>query len=153
MKTYDSRQGDEMKFFVEMGKSIGEWINIIIFITAAIAAVLLVFSKNFAKDIEHYFETSDCKLKDSVYYTLDICYTLFITLISIFPLLGMLGTVQALLKLDMTQERTSLQNNFFSALTSTAWGIIFAIGFKIANSFVQPKIENMIAKAKAALKL
>lgn len=142
-----------MKFFVEMGKSIGEWINIIIFITAAIAAVLLFFSKKFAKDIEHYFETSEGKLKDSVYYTLDICYTLFITLISIFPLLGMLGTVQALLKLDMTQERTSLQNNFFSALTSTAWGIIFAIGFKIANSFVQPKIENMIAKAKAALKL
>lgn len=142
-----------MKFFVEMGKSIGEWINIIIFITAAIAAVLLFFSKKFAKDIEHYFETSEGKLKDSVYYTLDICYTLFITLISIFPLLGMLGTVQALLKLDMTQEGTSLQNNFFSALTSTAWGIIFAIGFKIANSFVQPKIENMIAKAKAALKL
>lgn len=142
-----------MKFFVEMGNSIGEWINIIIFITAAIAAVLLVFSKKFAKDIEHHFETSEGKLKGSVYYTLDICYTLFITLISIFPLLGMLGTVKALLELDMTQERTSLQNNFFSALTSTAWGIIFAIGFKIANSFVQPKIENMIAKAKSALKL
>ncbi|MCI7768453.1 MAG: MotA/TolQ/ExbB proton channel family protein [Oscillospiraceae bacterium] len=125
--------------------------NFYIIINAAVAAVTLVFSVIFAKQVEKVFFSSEGALKKGVYYWLDNTYTLFLTLISIFPLLGMFGTVKALLELDMSQDLSVLQQNFFSALTSTAWGIIFSVIFKIVNSFFQPFIENQISNAKADL--
>ena len=139
-----------MSFVEKMLSSIGE--NYYIFINAAVALVFMFLSFIIANQTKKHFSTSTGPLKTSVYYTLDISYTLFITLISIFPLLGMFGTVKALLDLDMSAETSALQNNFFSALTSTAWGIIFAVAFKVLNSFVQPFIENQIAKAKEEIK-
>ena len=66
--------------------------------------------------------------ENSVYHFLNITYSLFITIISIFPLLGMFGTVCGLLGLDLaTGDMENIKNNFFVALTSTAWGIIFSI--------------------------
>lgn len=53
-------------------------------------------------------------------------YALYSNFTTIFPLLGMLGTVW----------------NFFSALTSTLWGIIVAILFKVLDSTVSYKIED-----------
>ena len=55
---------------------------------------------------------------------LEILYALFTTMITIFPLLGMFGTVAGLLGLDF-DDLENIKNNFFVALTSTAWGIIF----------------------------
>lgn len=82
--------------------------------------------------------------------TLTICYSLFITLISIFPLLGMFGTVLALLSLDLASGNMDLlKENFFSALTSTAWGIIFSVIFKIINSFSSSYIETQLEDGKA----
>ena len=124
-----------------------------IIINAVASLVIMTFTIISANQVKKCFDSSSGTLKRSVYYTLDISYTIFITLISIFPLLGMFGTVKALLDLDMSEEISALQNNFFSALTSTAWGIIFAVAFKIINSFVQPFIENQITKAKITLNL
>lgn len=140
-----------MEIIKKMGENFGRDFYIIIF--AVFAVIALIISNGFAKDVERHFESSEGKLKDSVYYKLDISYTVFITLISIFPLLGMFGTVIALLGIDMNQPVDIIQKSFFSALTSTAWGIIFAVIFKTINAFVQPKIENMIAKAKSELNL
>ncbi len=140
-----------MEFLKKMADSFDRDFYIIVF--AVIAAGALILSNAFVKDVERHFDSSKGKLKDSVYYKLDISYTLFITLTSIFPLLGMFGTVKALLEIDMTQDINVTQEGFFSALTSTAWGIIFAAFFKIINAFVQPKIENMITKAKSELHL
>lgn len=140
-----------MSFVEKMLNSIGE--NFYIIINAVAALVIMTFTIISANQVKKCFDSSSGMLKRSVYYTLDISYTIFITLVSIFPLLGMFGTVKALLDLDMSGEISALQNNFFSALTSTAWGLIFAVLFKIFNSVVQPFIENQITKAKTTLKL
>jgi chemotaxis protein MotA len=68
-------------------------------------------------------------------------YIIYENLTAIFPLLGLLGTVVALIPLvnSMGEVPTGL---FFSALTSTMWGIIFAIAFKVANGYVASGIED-----------
>ncbi|MDE6777473.1 MAG: MotA/TolQ/ExbB proton channel family protein, partial [Oscillospiraceae bacterium] len=66
-------------------------------------------------------------------------YSLFVNAIAIFPLLGMLGTVFALLKLSSGSDM--LINNFYGALTSTWWGLVFAVIFKILDAFVSAKVE------------
>lgn len=78
-------------------------------------------------------------------------YTIFLTIISIFPLLGMLGTVWSLLSLDITVIDDNLKSNFFAALTSTAWGIICAVGFKLANSLISTSVENTIQKLETLI--
>ncbi len=120
--------------------------------TAVIAVVLLVFSVAAAKKIEKRIKKkSEHEFKRTMYYFLDIPYTVFVTLISVFPLLGMLGTVIALLGLDLSGDTESLKANFFMALDTTMWGIIFAVVFKIVNAFFQPFIEAQIEKAKNLL--
>ncbi len=120
--------------------------------TAVIAVVLLVFSVAAAKKIEKRIKKkSEHEFKRTMYYFLDIPYTVFVTLISVFPLLGMLGTVIALLGLDLSGDTESLKANFFMALDTTMWGIIFAVIFKIVNAFFQPFIEAQIEKAKSLL--
>ena len=79
-----------------------------------------------------------------------VSYNLFTTGISIFPLLGMFGTVSALLGLDLTAgDMSNIKNNFFNALTSTAWGIIFSVFFKLVNAFVENYFDTKIAESTA----
>ncbi len=76
-------------------------------------------------------------------------YTIFITFISIFPLLGMLGTVFGLLGLDLASgDMENIKNNFFIALTSTAWGIIFSVIYKIADALFLDDIERQIESVR-----
>ena len=67
-------------------------------------------------------------------------YTLYINLTAIFPLLGILGTVISLL--GMVGDTSDIQGGFFAALTSTFWGLIFAITFKFLDGFISPKLED-----------
>lgn len=124
----------------------------VIFAVAAASVVLLGFSVAAAKETEKRIrKKSEDEFKRTMYYFLDIPYTVFITLISVFPLLGMLGTVIALLGLDLSGDTESLKANFFQALDTTMWGIVFAVIFKIVNAFFQPFIEAQIEKAKNLL--
>ena len=61
------------------------------------------------------------------------------------------GTVLALLKLD-EKIISNAQNSFFDALTSTMWGIIFAIVFKIINAIFTTYIEDSIKKLSDYIK-
>lgn len=61
-------------------------------------------------------------------------YSIFINLTAIFPLLGILGTVVSLL--PMVANLSDMQQNFFAALTSTFWGLVFAIVFKLLDGFL-----------------
>ena len=73
-------------------------------------------------------------------------YNFFLTLISIFPLLGMFGTVAALLNLDFSDMAGNLdgvKTDFFHALTSTAWGIVFSVVFKLINAWLFYDIEDI----------
>lgn len=67
-------------------------------------------------------------------------YSLFVNLTGIFPLLGILGTVISLL--NMVSDMTQVQSNFYGALTSTFWGLVFAIVFKFLDGIIAAKIED-----------
>ena len=68
-------------------------------------------------------------------------YALYSNLTGMFPLMGMLGTVISLIPMVgmIGSETTGL---FFSALTSTFWGIVFALIFKLLDSSISYKIED-----------
>lgn len=67
-------------------------------------------------------------------------YSLFVNLTGIFPLLGILGTVVSLL--GMVADSTDITGNFYGALTSTFWGLVFAIIFKFLDGVISAKIED-----------
>lgn len=68
-------------------------------------------------------------------------YSMFISLTSIFPLMGIAGTVLALLTVhDFTAEL--IKNNFLSALTSTFWGVVWGGVCKVFEGFIEPLISK-----------
>lgn len=67
-------------------------------------------------------------------------YSIFANITAIFPLLGILGTVVSLL--PMVADLADMQQNFFAALTSTFWGLVFAILFKLLDGFLVSRIED-----------
>ena len=67
-------------------------------------------------------------------------YSIFANVTAIFPLLGILGTVVSLL--PMVAELSDMQQNFFAALTSTCWGLVFAIIFKLLDGFLSARLED-----------
>ena len=154
-----------MSFWSKFGHAVSPYYNIIIFAFAVITAIVAVIlhQNRDAVDNEIYdWEASSDdvynvdkvdKIFDS-YRKINSSYTLFITFISIFPLLGMLGTVIALLGLDMSDAEaiSNAKENFFGALTSTAWGIIFAITFKIINARFFADVEDLIQRHLSLIK-
>lgn len=67
-------------------------------------------------------------------------YSIYINVTSVFPLLGILGTVVSLL--PMVADLANMQLNFFAALTSTFWGLVFAIIFKLMDGFLSSRMED-----------
>lgn len=67
-------------------------------------------------------------------------YALYINITAIFPLMGILGTVMSLL--SIAKDMTNVQSNFFSALTSTFWGLVFAIIYKMLDAKLASLIEE-----------
>ncbi len=67
-------------------------------------------------------------------------YSVFVNLTGIFPLLGILGTMVSLL--GLVADDTDVTSNFYGALTSTFWGLIFAIIFKFMDGIISAKIED-----------
>ena len=125
-------------------------LNVYIFLSAKRAANVLymsmhhsVYSPSLDKDISSIKNNleglTDQKLS-SLRETAVAKYTLFINLTAIFPLMGILGTVISLL--GMVGDTSDIQGGFFAALTSTFWGLIFAIVFKFLDGFVSPRLED-----------
>lgn len=67
-------------------------------------------------------------------------YSIFVNITGIFPLLGILGTVISLL--GLVADSTDVTGNFYGALTSTFWGIVFAIVFKFIDGLISAEIED-----------
>ena len=140
--------GDDMSFFGKMLASIGaDWY---IFVCAAVCVVCLVVIRLSNKKIDRSFELwkSENYYSNFIYKARTLSSSVFVTLITIFPLLGMLGTVKSLLVLNFGDENAILnaKSSFFDALTSTAWGIIFAILFKVINAVISKHTEDNIEK-------
>lgn len=149
--------GGFMDFWKIMSESLSD--NMLIIIGAVADFIILIISLCVASSVSKHFKAANgIGLKKSVYYLLDISYTVFIAIISMFPLLGMFGTVVALIELGGvfqtdTADMEAIKPEFFLALTSTAWGIIFSLIYKFVNSIFQSFIENQIEKAKKDLKI
>ena len=132
-----------MNFWETMGLSI--WGNDLYIGVAAILELIIgVFSIGFAVATSKNSKPESC-------YWLSIPYTLFITGITIFPLLGMFGTVKALIELDLSADLADIKQHFFDALTSTAWGILFSVFFKTFNAVFQPFIDKQIDITKDSI--
>lgn len=139
-----------LAFVRKMIDSVFDFANILIFIVALLALACFFIVKNENSKVDLNFE----EWKNENYYSRDVYrklkfgYTAFLTCITLFPLLGMLGTVMSLVMLDFSdaQGLISARSNFFVALTSTAWGIIFAIIFKVLNVFIATSADDNIRK-------
>lgn len=145
-----------MKAYSDTFKLLGKSLfsnDILILLVAVCTAFFLIATLATAKAVEG--RTKDWKKKRNPKFSHYLChslnklYTLFVTLISIFPLLGMLGTVFGLLGLDLTAgDMNNIRDNFFIALTSTAWGIIFSVIFKVIHAWFADYIEEQIELSK-----
>lgn len=124
-----------------------------IFFAAIMTSVVFLAVRSFAKvikrDMKAIIKEGNKLYAKRLYNWTSRGYTIFITLISIFPLLGMFGTVCGLLGLDLAAgNMENIKANFFIALTSTAWGIIFSILYKILHAFFADEIESCIEAIK-----
>ena len=77
-------------------------------------------------------------------------YTLYVNISSIFPLMGILGTVISLI--GMVGDNPDMNTGFFAALTSTFWGLIFAIIFKFMDGFISAKLDEGERSAELFMK-
>ena len=64
-------------------------------------------------------------------------YHIFDTINSIFPLMGILGTIIGLLRM-VGMDSGIVMANFTVALTSTFWGLVFSIVFKAFDGMLAP---------------
>jgi len=96
-------------------------------------------------EIEHQFKKQSDEISEAQLVVLrrktNIFFSFYENITTIFPLMGMLGTVISLIPMvgAMGSQATGY---FFTALTSTFWGIIFAIIFKGFNGYIAAQIED-----------
>ena len=142
-----------MSFFGKMMGSIAEdwYIFFCAFLSLACYVVIRISNKRVDQSFDLW--KSENHYSNFIYRALTLSYSVFFTLITIFPLLGMLGTVKSLLILNFGDENAILnaRNSFFDALTSTAWGIIFAIIFKVVNAVISKHTEDNIEKVSGLI--
>lgn len=91
---------------------------------------------NITDDIENLTENTVSAIREKAIGL----YTLYVNISAIFPLLGILGTVVSLI--GMVDNMGNISTGFFAALTSTFWGIIFSIIFKIADGAISTKLDD-----------
>lgn len=82
------------------------------------------------------------------HYKMEIFASVMSTLVQIFPLLGILGTILAIAQTAFQSggnvDVSSLSNAFVLAMDTTILGISFSIIFMVIESTLQPKIERVI---------
>lgn len=71
-------------------------------------------------------------------------YTWYANLTAIFPLLGIMGTVAAL----VTYSDETMMENFMVALSTTLMGVFFAIVFKGMDAMISAPLDVFIANAE-----
>lgn len=85
------------------------------------------------------------------HYKIEIFASVMSTLVQVFPLLGILGTILAIAQTafkDGAQlDVSALSSAFILAMDTTILGITFSIIFMIVESTFQPKIERIISES------
>lgn len=99
---------------------------------------------NYSAMKEHYTHVMDVKGEETLIVQrrkMNLFYAVFANITAIFPLMGLLGTVVSLI--PMVRSLGTIEHGlFFSALTSTFWGIVFAIISKAFNGYAEAEIEE-----------
>lgn len=82
------------------------------------------------------------------HYRIEVFASLMSTIVQIFPLLGILGTILAIAQTAFQNsgqvDVSSLSNAFVLAMDTTILGIFFSILFMVVESALAPKIERII---------
>lgn len=140
--------------------------DMLIFLLAAVNLIVYIMVRNRADKVYKHFNSSDriVNLNDEAKEALrentksgknkltaeelleyrektNRVYALFSNFTTMFPLLGMLGTVVSLIMMTGSID-TAATESFFAALTSTFWGIVAALIFKALDALVSYKIED-----------
>lgn len=68
-------------------------------------------------------------------------YSLYANQTAIFPLLGIFGTVCSLMGVSQNADTAA---SFFNALDTTIWGLIFAIVFKVIDSWISSTLDRAL---------
>lgn len=91
------------------------------------------------------------------HYTIEIYASVMSTLVQIFPLLGILGTILAIAQASFQNggqiDVSTLSNAFVLAMDTTILGIAFSIIFMVIESAFQPKIERVINESSEYRKI
>lgn len=99
---------------------------------------------NYSAMKAHYTHLMDLKGEETLIghrRKMNLFYAVFENITGIFPLMGLLGTVISLI--PMVKSVGMVEHGlFFSALTSTFWGIVFAIISKGFNGYAEARIEE-----------
>ena len=122
--------------------------DVYILIAAIIELILFLVCYLLAEGVFVKIEKQKKKKKRCTNAALINTYNLLTTGITIFPLLGMFGTVGALLGLDLAaNDMANIKRNFFLALTSTAWGIIFSVIFELFHAWYEDFFNKRIEES------
>ena len=122
--------------------------DVYILIAAIIELILFLVCYLLAEGVFVKIEKQKKKKKRCTNAALINTYNLLTTGITIFPLLVMFGTVGALLGLDLAaNDMANIKRNFFLALTSTAWGIIFSVKFKLFHAWYEDFFNKRIEES------
>ena len=88
---------------------------------------------------------------DNRYFGIEISASIMSTLVQVFPLLGILGTILAIAGTTVGSEAidpTKLTTAFVLAMNTTILGIGFSILFMVVESIMYPQIERIIVDSK-----
>lgn len=89
---------------------------------------------------------------DNRYFGIEVYSSIMSTLVQVFPLLGILGTILAISGVTAgttdTLDPQKLTQAFVIAMDTTILGITFAVVFMLAESYLQPRIERTIMDSK-----
>ena len=86
----------------------------------------------------------------SRHYKIEIFASVISTLVQVFPLLGILGTILAIAQTAMGKgaiDVSQLSSAFVLAMDTTILGITFSIIFMVIESTFGPKIERIITES------
>lgn len=116
---------------------------------AANAEMKKLFCKNAEKVTE--------KATHGRHYKIEIYASVMSTLVQIFPLLGILGTILAIAQSTFQNggqiDVTTLSSAFVLAMDTTILGIVLSILFMVIESTFQPKIERVVFESNEFRKI
>jgi chemotaxis protein MotA len=140
--------------------------NRIIIAVAVINVIIFVYTWQLEKNIKKLFNPTGNSVRkvnpdlgwdnkkiselQKKYQRVINSYTLYTNITAIFPLLGIVGTVAALIK--EFDDIEGLTGNFMVALSTTFWGILFAIIFKGIDAMVSGPMEMIIEDANYVIR-